>query len=170
MKRGGELFEEKTEHIDSWLSSGDVSECCLITDLFLLLVFLLFQYGTLPDQVPGHYNRAGDVDRWDRKEGLFILPIIAIVLWISMTVLEKYPHRYNYLNLTEKNAEIQYQNGRLMVHTLKNEVLILFSFISFKNVKIASGASEDIGVLFMPISVGVVLVTITFFVVRMLRN
>lgn len=135
-----------------------------------LLAFLFVQYGSLPDQVPVHYNGAGKVDRWGGKAELFILPIIGAVLWISMTILEKYPHSYNYLNLTKDNAKLQYKNGRLMVNVLKNEMLILFSFISFQNVQIASGVAENLGFFFMPITLTVIFGSVLFFTMRMLRN
>ncbi|MBT2572178.1 VanW family protein [Planococcus sp. ISL-110] len=47
---------------------------------------------------------------------LFLLSLIGAVLWIGMTVLERYPHTYNYLNLIEENAEGQYKNASLMMH------------------------------------------------------
>ncbi|WP_185960134.1 DUF1648 domain-containing protein [Planococcus soli] len=137
---------------------------------FAMLLFLFFQYGALPDQVPGHYNGAGKVDRWGEKEELFLLPLIGIVLWIGMTVLEKFPHTYNYLNLTEENAEVQYKNGRRMINVLKNEILILFSFITIQNIRVASGTAEGLGVFFLPIYLLIVFGSVLFFIVRMLRN
>lgn len=135
-----------------------------------MLGFLFIQYGSLPDQVPGHYNGAGQVDRWGGKEELFILPLIGAGLWIGMTVLEKYPHTYNYLNLTEDNAEIQYKNGRLMINVLKNEIVLLFSWINFQNIRVASGDAEGLGSFFMPIFMVVIFGTLVFFMIRMLRN
>lgn len=135
-----------------------------------MLVFLFVQYGRLPDQVPGHYNGAGQVDRWGGKEELFLLPVIGAALWIGMTVLEKYPHTYNYLNLTEGNAEAQYKNGRLMMNVLKNEMVILFSWINFQNIRVASGVAEGLGPFFMPIFLAIIFGSVLFFMIRMLRS
>src|SRR5690625_7494445 len=76
------------------------------------MVYLLFVWQSLPSEVPAHYNALGEVDRWGSKWEMLILPIIATVLWIGMTILEKYPHVYNYINLTEDNVRNQYLNVR----------------------------------------------------------
>ncbi|MGH2317866.1 DUF1648 domain-containing protein [Planococcus sp. SE5232] len=136
----------------------------------MMFVYLLFHYNALPDQVPSHYNAAGEPDGWGRKTELFLLPIIAAALWSGMTVLEKYPHSYNYLNLTEENIEAQYSNGRLMINVLKNEISILFSFITVQSVRVATGAADGLGSFFMPVFLTVILVTGIYFIGRMLRN
>ncbi|MDN7247010.1 DUF1648 domain-containing protein [Planococcus shenhongbingii] len=134
-----------------------------------LLIYLFSQYGSLPDRVPGHYNGAGKVDRWGSKVELFFLPIIGAALWIFMFVMEKFPHTYNYLNLTEKNAEAQYRNGMLMMNVLKNEMILLFCFITYQNMQVASGNAEGLGTGFMPIFLGLIFATISVFMVRMVR-
>lgn len=137
---------------------------------FVVLAYLLFQYNLLPDQVPSHYNAAGNADGWGRKTELFLLPVIAAALWVGMTVLEKYPHSYNYLNLTEENVEAQYRNGRLMINVLKNEIVILFSFITVQTVRVASGAADGLGSFSMSVFLAVILGTVAYFIGRMLRN
>ncbi|AQU79370.1 hypothetical protein AJGP001_08890 [Planococcus faecalis] len=77
-----------------------------------LLVFFFTQYDSLPEQVPVHYNGASEVDRWGGKSELFNLPVIGAALWISMTILEKYVHLYNYFKLTTESAKLYYENGR----------------------------------------------------------
>lgn len=108
-----------------------------------MLIFLFSQFGSLPDRVPGHYNGAGEVDRWGNKMELIILPIIGAALWIFMSVMEKYPHTYNYLNFTEKNAEAQYKNGIMMMNLLKNEIVFLFSFITIRTSKWLMAMRKD---------------------------
>lgn len=135
-----------------------------------MVVYLFVQYGDLPDQVPVHYNGAGEVDRWGGRGQLFLLPFIGAGLWIGMTVIEKYPHTYNYVNLTEENAEVQYKNGRRMVNVLKNEILILFSFINIQNIRVATGTAEGLGAFFLPAFLLIVFGSVLFFISRMLRN
>lgn len=137
---------------------------------FVMLVYLFVQYSTLPDQVPGHYNAAGEADRWGGKSELFLLPIIGAALWVGMTVFEKYPHIYNYMNLKEENTVAQYKNAQLMINALKNEIVILFSFISVQTVRVASGAEDGLGIVFMSIFLVVVLGTVLYFMWRMWRN
>lgn len=136
---------------------------------FAMLLFLLIQFDTLPDQVPSHYNGMGEVDGWGGKEQLFLLPIIAVVLWLGMTVLERYPHIFNYLNLTNDNAELQYKNGRAMMNVLKNEIMFFFSIITVQNIRVAFGTAEGLGVFFLPVLLIVVFGSVLFFIFRMLR-
>ncbi len=78
------------------------------------MVYLIVHWGLLPDKVPAHYNAMGTVDRWGNKGEMLILPIIGVILWIGMTILERYPHVYNYIvPITEVNARAQYINARL---------------------------------------------------------
>ena len=62
------------------------------TWLVLLLPFLFIPYlwGILPDEIPTHWNAAGEADDYSSKAfGLLFLPILNIVLYISMIYLVK---------------------------------------------------------------------------------
>ena len=101
------------------------------------ILYLLMEWSSLPNRVPMHYNFFGEVDKWGSKGTIFSHPIIGAVLWIGLTILEKFPHVYNYIiNLTEENIERQYKNGRIMVNVVKNEILIYISYSIWKDVKI----------------------------------
>ena len=133
------------------------------------IVYLITQYGGLPDKVPAHFNGAGEVDRFGNKIELIILPSIALALWIGMTVLEKYPHTFNYMNLTKENAEAQYRNGRKMMNVLKNEIALLFSYLSFQSIQISKELAEGIGMFFMPVFLVAIFGSLIFFSIRMFR-
>src|SRR5690625_1255473 len=83
------------------------------------MVYLLFVWQSLPSEVPAHYNALGEVDRWGSKWEMLILPIIATVLWIGMTILDMYPHVYNYIILTEENVLFQYLELWILVNVCK---------------------------------------------------
>lgn len=134
-----------------------------------VVIYLITQFSSLPDRVPGHYDGEGNVDRWGSKMELWILPGVAVLLWISMTVLERYPHLFNYLNLREDNIEAQYRNGQLMINVLKNESVLLFSFLIFQGIRVAAGAAEGLGIFFMPIFLVVIFGSMIIFLIRMLR-
>jgi uncharacterized membrane protein len=88
-------------------------------------LYLLMEWSSLPNRVPMHYDFFGEVDKWGSKGIIFLHPIIGAVLWIGPTILEKFPHVYNYIvDLTEENIERQYKNGRIMINVIKNEILI----------------------------------------------
>ncbi|MFJ6209060.1 DUF1648 domain-containing protein [Lysinibacillus sp. NPDC092081] len=121
--------------------------------LFVLSIFYIFvMWGKLPEKIPGHFNGAGEVNRWGSKIEILILPFIGIFLWILLGLLEKAPHMHNYpARLNESNVEAFYLNSRKGLNETKNLCLILFAAISFQMVRIALGEAESIGWWFLPI-------------------
>jgi len=115
--------------------------------LFVLsILYILVMWGQLPENIPGHFNSAGEVNRWGSKIELLILPFIGIVLWILLGLLEKVPHIYNYpARLNERNVEAFYLNSRKILNEIKNLCLIIFTVISFQIVRIALGEAESLG-------------------------
>lgn len=140
-----------------------------IVILTLSVVYLISVWPMLPAEVPAHYNAAGVVDRWGSKWEMIIMPIIALIMWISMTVLERYPHVYNYPKLTKNNVRAQYKNARIMLNVLKNIIVLLFVYITWNGIQVALGNNESLGIWFMPFFFIVVFGPMTFFIVRSLR-
>jgi uncharacterized membrane protein len=68
-------------------------------------VLILATYTNLPDTIPIHYNGAGQADGFGEKNYIFILPLAATALFVGMTILNKFPHVFNYpINITPHNA------------------------------------------------------------------
>lgn len=123
---------------------------CGIFMLSILYIFIM--WGKIPEEVPGHFNGAGEVDRWGTKIELFILPFIGVFLWILLSLLEKAPHMHNYpARLNENNVKAFYLNSRKTLNEIKNLCLIIFAVISFQMVRIAIGEIETIGWWLLPI-------------------
>jgi uncharacterized membrane protein len=55
-----------------------VNIICLI-QLVGIAIYLIVVWNSLPDQIPGHFNAAGEVTRFDGKGILLIMPIFACV-------------------------------------------------------------------------------------------
>lgn len=121
--------------------------------IFILSIFyIILAWGKLPDEIPGHFNGLGEVDRWGAKIELFILPFIGLFLWIVMGLLEKAPHMHNYpARLNESNVKAFYLNSRKILNQVKNICLILFAFISIQMVRIGLGEVNSLGWWFLPI-------------------
>ncbi|MDQ0270588.1 DUF1648 domain-containing protein [Cytobacillus purgationiresistens] len=131
------------------------------------IVFLIISWAQLPEQVPGHYNAAGEVDRWGSKFELFILPIIGIFMWLFLGILEKFPHVHNYPDrLNEANAEAFYLNSRKLLNVTKNICLISFGTILVQSIRLALGWSESLGMWFLPVLCVGVMIPIILGMVR----
>lgn len=61
-------------------------------------LFSAIVYNRLPSEVPLHWDWEGEVDRYgSRLEGAFLMPAIALGIWIMLTVAPKIdPRRANY--------------------------------------------------------------------------
>ena len=133
------------------------------------IIYTIVIWSQLPDQVPAHYNGAGEVDRWGSKWLIIILPFIAALLAVGMSFLEKHPEWHNYMKLNENNIEYQYKNSRLMMNVMKNECVLLFTFLTYNSAQVALGNSDSLGNAFIPIFLIVFFGTVAFFFIRSLK-
>ncbi|MDW0116542.1 DUF1648 domain-containing protein [Sporosarcina thermotolerans] len=133
-------------------------------------VYLISVWNQLPDQVPAHYNAAGEVNRWGSKWELVILPIIAVLMAVFFTFLEKHPEWHNYMNLNRNNIEFQYKNSILFLNVIKNECVLLFVYLSFNIAQVALGKAESLGILFLPIFLVIMFGSIAFFIIRSIKH
>lgn len=136
-----------------------------------IVAYLVSAWGILPEQIPAHFNGAGEVDRWGSKWTLVMLPIIAGLLWIGMTILEKYPHKHNYMvELHERNIEFQYRNSRMMLNVLKNLTVYFFIYLSYRTTQVALGESDSLGMMFFPVLLVLMFAPLIIFMIRSLRH
>lgn len=133
------------------------------------ILYTIVIWSQLPDQVPAHYNAAGDVNRWGSKWELILLPAIAAVLAVFMSFLEKHPEWHNYMKLNESNIEFQYKNSRMLLNVLKNESVLLFVFITYRTEQVALGNTDSLGIAFIPIYLGLIFGSMAFFIIRSLK-
>lgn len=116
------------------------------------IIFLIVMWGKLPEEVPGHYNALGEVDRWGSKGELLILPGVGAFILILLQILERLPEVHNYpKRFNQSNARQFYLSSRKLVNQLKNVCLILFAFIQVESIVIAVGWNNGFGIFFLPI-------------------
>jgi uncharacterized membrane protein len=148
-------------------------EIALTTISLLLLIanfiYLCVEWSSIPDKVPMHFNAAGEVDRWGGKGGVIVLPFIATFLWLLLTALEKYPHTYNYIKLSEDNVERQYKNARMMMNVTKATIVIYMVYLSWQTVQVAYGNQVGLGVWELPIFLLLLFGSMAFFMIRSIK-
>jgi len=66
--------------------------------LLVILVWglTIMNYSNLPNTIPTHYNALGQADAFGGKASILLLPIVATVLFIGITIINKFPHIFNY--------------------------------------------------------------------------
>ena len=148
-----------------------IMDGAVIGSFVWIVVYLVSFWGVLPEQIPAHFNGAGEVDRWGSKWTLVMLPIIAGLLWIGMTILEKYPHKHNYMvELHERNIEFQYRNSRMMLNVLKNLIGLVFVYLSYIFAQVALGEEDSLGIGFLPVFLTLMFAPMIIFMIRSLRH
>lgn len=135
-----------------------------------LWVFTLLHYSKLPTRIPTHYNALGKIDAYGSKNTIFILPIIGAVLFVGMTILNRFPQVFNYPTpITEDNAERQYSNATRMNRVLRLVLVLIFLLIQFKTVQ--SGTDEKgLGMWFLPCILALIFIPVLYFVVKSFKQ
>lgn len=135
--------------------------------MIYLITQLIIEYPELNKKVPTHFGANGMPDAWGSKSSLFILPIVAIVLYAGLTILNRFPHLFNYpLTITEQNAEKQYQYAKTMISALKLTTVGLFLYIQLQTINVANKTQIGLGTHFLIVLIiGLFLPIIAYFVV-----
>ncbi|EEA85012.1 hypothetical protein CLOHIR_01372 [Peptacetobacter hiranonis DSM 13275] len=85
--------------------------------------------------IPGHYNIAGEIDKYSSKNSIWILIVVQILLFTMMSVLERFPNIWNTgVKITEENRERVYTNLRNMQTYLKMMIMIYFSYMTLQSI------------------------------------
>jgi uncharacterized membrane protein len=121
----------------------------------------------LPDSIPTHYNGAGQADGFGGKSTIMTLPLIGTVLLVGLTILNKFPHIFNYpTNITQDNALRQYTNATRMIRYLKLIIVVIFGLTAFKTIQNANGQADGLGIWFLPMISGLIFIPMTYFVAK----
>ena len=150
------------------LTKGDkaLETLCLIV-LIILWGGTIAGYPGLPEQIPTHFNAAGEADDYGSKNSIFILPIVATLVYIGMSVLNQYPHIYNYpTTVTEKNARRLYTSVTKLMRTLKLIVTVIFAGIVYMTYRSVFMNNDGLGRWFLPTVLGLLLLPVIIFLVR----
>lgn len=129
------------------------------------------RYAALPDQIPVHFNLAGEPDGWGSRSSILVLAGIGLVLVVGTALLSRYPRAFNYpREITEENAQRVYRAGEEMMVWVTAACAILFTgligVVAFGNVPaIAENGALVVGIYG---TVGVIGTTIAG-VVRIMR-
>lgn len=114
------------EHIKmKILSLSNFFLCTAILSIHIL--HLISVWNTIPDTIFLMYS--GETpSQTGPKELLFLVPALALLLWLVILFLNSKKEKFNYINLTEKNKKIQYKAMDRMLVSI--QILSFIGFIS----------------------------------------
>lgn len=146
---------DKTVEIIGWLL------------IFAVWGLTIINYQSLPDIIPTHYNGAGVADGFGDKWMILTLPLVATVLFVGLTILNKFPHIFNYpTEITTDNALRQYTNATRLIRYLKVIIVVIFGLIAFQTIRHANGQTEGLGIWFLPMTMGLIFIPLIYFLIK----
>ena len=81
----------------------------LFSILALVLTFLypLLKWNQIPDTIITHWGFSGQPDGWGPKGTIWIIPVVSLVLYLPLTMLEKFPSVWNVpVRTTQKKSKV----------------------------------------------------------------
>jgi uncharacterized membrane protein len=115
----------------------------------------------LPARIPTHFNAAGQPDGWGTPGMLWLMPVVALGIYLLMTWAARQ---------TAPAGRRQLGSVALsMIAWLKLEVVGLFAWIQYETVKLALRGEGALPALFLPAVLAVILGTIAWHITAMRR-
>ncbi len=141
----------------------------LISYAFFALLWgaTLYAWYSLPETIPVHFNFKGEIDRQGSKNNLLILPLLGSFIFIIISLLVRYPHKFNYtVPITEENAAKQYANAILMMRWLLAAVMIILFSLVLGTILIVQKIDINISYLLLPLILGLLSLPMLIFIIR----
>ncbi len=94
------------------------------------LAYLILGWSSFPNQIPMHYNGAGEIDRWGGKGEIIVIEVVMWILYLGIGLVEKYPQIWNTgVEVTPQNREKVYRILKYMLKTLKTLTALIFAYL-----------------------------------------
>ena len=140
------------------------------TLLIATWILAILSFSDLPESIPTHFNGAGKADGFGEKTNIFVLPIIGMILFIGMTMLNKNPHIFNYSKaITNKNALSQYSNATRMIRVLKLIIVFVFGLILVMTLQNTNGNADGLGTWFLPLTISLFIIPTLYFLIKSMK-
>jgi len=128
--------------------------------------------GQLPDRIPTHFDLAGHADGWGSPQALLMVPAVAFVLYLGITLVARFPAVFNYpVRVTPENRRRLEELALNMICWLKTELVCLFAWLQILTIDAArrSGPKPSVNFALVPVSIVVVFATVGWHFVAMRR-
>lgn len=137
---------------------------CLII-LVSTILFLAVTWSKIPDKVPMHHDFAGNTDRWGSKLEIIILPVITWIMYVFMTIIEKFPQAWNTgVKVTEENKERIYSTLLHLISTIKFIIVCVFAYLT-----IHKALAFELSAWFIPIFILAIFGDLLFWIWKLFR-
>ena len=130
--------------------------------LIFMIAYLIINWNNIGENVPIHYNSAGQSDSWGSKNSLIVLPIVTIIVNISMSGVLLCPQALNVpVKITEENYVKVYDLTRDLMNFAKIAINISFLYIT-----LMSANCKPLGPWFLPIFLIIIFMPIAIYYIK----
>ena len=105
----------------------------ILAPLMLLgsIVYILIIWHKLPEQIPTHYNFAGEIDGYGGRGTLLLMPVIGLVTDLTVAVCGRFPKSWNTgVRVTVLNRVRVYRLVRDLMADLRLSMALAFAGFS----------------------------------------
>ena len=102
----------------------------ILAPLILLgsIVYILIIWHRLPEQIPTHYNFAGEIDGYGGRGTLLLMPVIGLVTDLTVAVCGRFPKSWNTgVRVTALNRARVYRLVRDLMADLRLSLAVSFA-------------------------------------------
>lgn len=119
---------------------GKIIDLITLIITIIMIVYTLFVMSDMPDIVPTHINVDGDIDGYGKKSSILVLPILGLISYVGLSILQRKPQIFNYpIKVTDDNASVLYSIGAAMMRFVKTMIVFLFAFVTYVFVNLSRG-------------------------------
>lgn len=91
------------------------------------IIYILILWHTLPEQIPTHYNAAGEIDGYGGRGTLLLMPVIGLVMDLSIALVGRFPKSWNTgARVTVLNRTRVYRLVRDLMAELRLAMALIF--------------------------------------------
>jgi hypothetical protein len=109
----------------------------------IVVIGAVFELPQLPAVFPLYIGSDRRPDGWGTPNVLALLPAIAAVIYVALSVLQRFPEVYHYRTaVTEANAAVLYRRGRWLVRAIKIAITLIFATVFYFALRAAEGSPE----------------------------
>lgn len=83
-------------------------------------------------KIPSHFSFSGRPDSYGSKYTILILPVIHTLVFVLLTIINRYPHIFNYpQKITNENGMQQYTLATRAIRFLKTSLSLMFLLLTY---------------------------------------
>jgi len=133
-------------------------------------VLIIFTYLSLPESIPIHFNRSGQVDGHGNKLLILLIPLISSILFVGLSILIRHPHNFSYpVKIKEGNALSLYTLATRMIRLLQVAIGVIFLNTAIGSILLAKEEINSLPVWLFPLELLTLFSILVYFIVRMFR-